>query len=78
MPIYEYACPDCGTAFERRLKLDERSGPQVCPSCGGTGAELRMSMPGLVGASASRSSSGAVGTCPSTGEPCGCGRAHRH
>ena len=76
MPIYEYACRKCGAAFERRLKFEERLAAQVCPSCGATGAVLRMSAPGLVGAGASRSSSGDVGTCPSTGQPCNCGHAH--
>ena len=74
MPIYEYACRQCGADFERRLKVDERLTAQVCPSCGATGAVLRMSAPGLVGAGASRARSGGVATCPTTGEPCGCGR----
>lgn len=33
MPIYEYACADCGTKFE---KLVRRTGDDVeCPSCQG-------------------------------------------
>jgi putative FmdB family regulatory protein len=32
MPIFEYRCDDCGTAFE---KLVRGSSPEVlCPSCG--------------------------------------------
>jgi len=71
MPIYEYACRACGELFEKRLKVDERLGRQVCPSCGRRGAMLVMSAPAKVGASAA-SPSGPV--CPSTGGACGCGR----
>jgi putative FmdB family regulatory protein len=76
MPIYEYACRHCGAGFEKRLKFEERLAAQVCPSCGATGAVLRMSAPALVGAG--KSASGDVGTCPSTGAPCSCGHAHHH
>ncbi len=75
MPIYEYVCRKCGADFEKRLKFDERLAAQTCPSCGATGAVLRMSVPGLVGVDASRSGGG-VATCPSTGQPCSCGHAH--
>jgi putative FmdB family regulatory protein len=78
MPIYEYACRKCGAGFEKRLKFEERLAAQTCPSCGATGAVLRMSAPALVGVAASRSSSAEVGTCPSTGQPCSCGHAHPH
>ncbi|MCK6523946.1 zinc ribbon domain-containing protein, partial [Myxococcota bacterium] len=33
MPIYEYACPDCGHEFERLQKISEPP-VSVCPSCG--------------------------------------------
>jgi putative FmdB family regulatory protein len=81
MPIYEYACRKCGAGFEKRLKFEERLAARTCPSCGATGAVLRMSAPGLVGVGSSRSfhsSSSDVGTCPSTGQPCSCGHAHQH
>ena len=34
MPIYEYACPDCGHVFENWLKLSETTENAVCPKCG--------------------------------------------
>ena len=34
MPIYEYACPDCGAATERLRKHAEREQALACPSCG--------------------------------------------
>lgn len=33
MPIYEYACKDCGTKFEKLVKSSDRNGI-TCPSCG--------------------------------------------
>jgi len=35
MPIYEYACPDCGHVFENWLKLSETTENALCPKCGG-------------------------------------------
>ena len=32
MPIYEYACPDCGHQFERLQKISEPP-VTICPSC---------------------------------------------
>ncbi|MCL1919495.1 MAG: zinc ribbon domain-containing protein [Kiritimatiellaeota bacterium] len=33
MPIYEYTCGDCGTAFEHLARtLSDK--PEKCPSCG--------------------------------------------
>ena len=34
MPIYEYSCHACRTAFEELRRIDDRSRP-ACPSCGG-------------------------------------------
>jgi putative FmdB family regulatory protein len=33
MPIFEYACDDCGTKFERLVRRSEESAVR-CPSCG--------------------------------------------
>jgi putative FmdB family regulatory protein len=33
MPIYEYACPDCGHQFEKQQKFSD-SPVQKCPNCG--------------------------------------------
>jgi putative FmdB family regulatory protein len=34
MPIYEYACPSCGAAFDRLRKYAERELAPDCPKCG--------------------------------------------
>jgi len=36
MPIYEYACKECGHEFERLVKMSAQ--PPPCPECG---AEVR-------------------------------------
>ncbi len=35
MPTYEYACDPCRTIYQTRHGMTE-SGPQRCPSCGGS------------------------------------------
>ena len=44
MPIYEYACADCGHEFE---KLVRRDATPSCPSCGTTRVERRFSLPNV-------------------------------
>lgn len=34
MPIFEYACDDCGTKFEKLVRRAVESGDVRCPSCG--------------------------------------------
>lgn len=34
MPIYEFACQECGKTFEARVRVDGR--PDACPSCSST------------------------------------------
>jgi len=41
MPIYEYACLECGLEFEELVRGDERP---ACPSCGKDRLERRMSV----------------------------------
>lgn len=74
MPIYEYVCGSCGAAFERRLKVEERLTPQICPACGHTRGALRMSAPALLGGGRAGEP---AGYCPSTGQACGCAHAVR-
>lgn len=42
MPLYEYDCPACGQSFEKRVKMSE-SDAVVCPVCGGTHPQRRLS-----------------------------------
>jgi len=34
MPIFEYACDDCGTKFEKLVRRSAESDGIRCPSCG--------------------------------------------
>jgi putative FmdB family regulatory protein len=34
MPIYEYACDDCGTKFEKLVRRSTEAEAVHCPSCG--------------------------------------------
>lgn len=74
MPLYEYACRDCGNTFERRVKYEDRLAEQSCPQCGGADVRLQLSSPGLVGISVGTGTSGAVkGGSGDFGGACGPG-----
>lgn len=34
MPMYDFACRECGQVFEMKLRMSQSSDPQICPSCG--------------------------------------------
>ncbi|MBV9403747.1 MAG: zinc ribbon domain-containing protein [Acidobacteriaceae bacterium] len=34
MPIFEYACDDCGTKFEKLVRRTREADEVRCPSCG--------------------------------------------
>jgi len=64
MPIYEYHCKDCNSAFE---KLVFGSNPEVaCDQCGSVRTEKRMSRFGMGKSSGSESA-----TPSSSGSGCG-------
>ena len=46
MPIYEYECPGCGSAFEKRVSFSESDEKQVCPKCGNQHARRQLSVIG--------------------------------
>ena len=64
MPLYEYACRECGTRVEKMRKVSERLSGPPCPACGMATA-LAVSAPGRVGASVSSTGAGyeAGGSC---------------
>jgi putative FmdB family regulatory protein len=39
MPVYEYACAECGKHFEQYRKVSGR-GASRCPRCGGRGRKV--------------------------------------
>ena len=49
MPVYEYACDDCGERFELFLRSVSKSLCPVCPQCGSTGVHKSISLFGVGG-----------------------------
>jgi putative FmdB family regulatory protein len=43
MPIYEYACPGCGTTFETFLLRRSDEGEVACPTCHGREVRRQLS-----------------------------------
>lgn len=43
MPMYDFACRDCGQVFEKKLKMSESSDTQICPTCGSGDTRRHMS-----------------------------------
>jgi putative FmdB family regulatory protein len=41
VPIFEYACEDCGNSFEVLVRSDSRV---ACPSCGSENARKKLSL----------------------------------
>jgi putative FmdB family regulatory protein len=71
MPIYEYACVDCETHFE---KLVRDAAPVACPACQGGRVNRLLSLVAVgaghgAAAAASPMSGGGGGCC---GGGCGC------
>ena len=67
MPIYEYACEECGTEFELLVRADTKL---ECPTCQSTQLEKQLS----VFAPADASSAQAAPALPMAMSPCGsCG-----
>ncbi len=68
MPHYDFACRECGQAFELKLKMSQSSDPQTCPSCGSGETRRRMSSAFAMGgtSSPSRTVSGPPPSSPFT------------
>lgn len=63
MPLFEFACNDCGTRFE---EIVARDASVSCPKCGGSGVRKLFSAfaVGRAGASSSRTTSCASAPAP--------------
>lgn len=49
MPMYDFACRDCGQVFEKKLKMSESSDAQICPTCGSGDTRRHMSSAVAIG-----------------------------
>ncbi len=43
MPMYDFACRECGQVFEKKLRMSQSSDPQTCPGCGSGDTRRHMS-----------------------------------
>ncbi|MCB8926091.1 MAG: zinc ribbon domain-containing protein [Ardenticatenaceae bacterium] len=43
MPMYDFACRECGQVFEKKLRMSQSSDPQECPTCGSNDTRRHMS-----------------------------------
>jgi putative FmdB family regulatory protein len=74
MPIFEYACQDCGNAFELLVRSDT---VLECPSCHSTQLDKQLSV-FATGASPEAAMPMAAGPCGSCGHPDGPGACALH
>ena len=74
MPIFEYRCDDCGSAFEAFVTAERVA---ACPSCQGRNLAKLLSVPGMVGGgeasrAAAQNRSFPAGSCGAGGAGCPC------
>jgi putative FmdB family regulatory protein len=62
VPLYEYACEDCGERFEKLLPLREATRGAPCPKCGSK--SVRKLMSSFASVSSGSSGADACPTCP--------------
>lgn len=69
MPIYEYACPQCGHEFEALVRSDT---VPACPQCQSTRLDKKLSVFATAAATAEPAAA-APGPCGACGHPGGPG-----
>lgn len=74
MPIYEYACQDCGREFEALVRAGT---VPACPACASTALEKKLSVFATSGAGPDPVPMAAA-PCGSCGHPDGPGACQRH
>ncbi len=75
MPIYEYACQDCGREFEMLVRSDTQP---ACPKCHSTQLEKQLSVFATGGAGSAPALDAPAGPCGSCGYPDGPGSCALH
>ena len=74
MPIYEYACQDCGREFEMLVRSDTRP---ACPQCHSEQLDKQLSV-FATAAAAPEAAPAMPGPCGSCGHPDGPGSCALH
>lgn len=70
MPLYEYACLECGTRFDLLRGTNDADQTTICATCSGTRVRRLLSV-----IAAPRAAVGAAGGETSYSGGCGCGGA---
>jgi putative FmdB family regulatory protein len=70
MPMYEYACQDCGLSFAQKRKFAEASQPARCPECDSLNTRKLLATIAFISSNA-----GSIPVPMSGGGGCGCGGA---
>jgi putative FmdB family regulatory protein len=70
MPIYEYACQDCGHGFEQLVRHDS---VPACPQCRSQQLEKKLSVFATSAAGSQAAEPALAGPCGSCGHPDGPG-----
>lgn len=70
MPLYEYACIECGNRFELLRGAGQADSQTICDRCSGTRVKRLLSV-----FAAPRGSSDTYDSAPSYGGGCACGGA---
>jgi putative FmdB family regulatory protein len=76
VPLYEYACRQCGRVFED-LVFGKAPAP-VCPACSGADVERLLSRVAVGRAEGAAAAGPAAGACGSCGDPRGPGACARN
>jgi len=63
MPLYEYACKDCNTRFEKLVKSMSSTEKVACPKCGSPKTERALSVFAVRAAPAAAGSAPTCGHC---------------
>lgn len=69
MPLYEYACNQCGTLFEKMVRMSEASQKPACPHCGSTHTNKQLSKIAITSSGGAAASSSSGSSCSSGGSP---------
>ncbi len=71
MPLYDFACRDCGQSFEALIRSETELADLECPQCAGKQVEKQLSVPArpVMAGSTGSSLPAACGQGPPCGAP---------